>query len=255
MASAVWALTCATPNPEPRVLRHRARAYELLAGALLALAPAILARGRRSVRALRGRHHREPRALLVLASSWTHLDAIERGIAVTLVTCAFLVAIETADGGVVKRALSHPSIVYLGRISYGTYLWHWIVILVAIRTFHLGSTTTLIVLLVSTALASLSFQLLEHPVRVSTLLDAHRRAVVITGLAVSVVGARRRHPAGRRRERRRLADDPGLDRRVHEDARARLGSARSATSGRSPTATSSPCRSARSCTAAGRTSS
>src|SRR5204863_63982 len=125
-------------------------------------------------------------ALLVLASSWTHLDAIERGIAVTLVTCAFLVAIETARGGVVQAALSHPTIVYLGRISYGTYLWHWIVILVAIRTFHLGSTTMLIVLLVSTALASLSFQLLEHPVRASTLLDRHRRAVIVTGLDVSV---------------------------------------------------------------------
>jgi peptidoglycan/LPS O-acetylase OafA/YrhL len=189
VASAVWALSLRHTDPNRAYYGTDTRAYELLAGALIALVPAILARAARSVRTARVAAFVTLGVLLVLASSWTHLDAIERGIAVTLVTCAFLVAIETARGGVVQAALSHPTIVYLGRISYGTYLWHWIVILVAIRTFHLGSTTTLIVLLVSTALASLSFQLLEHPVRSSRLLDAHRRAVVITGLVVSIVGA------------------------------------------------------------------
>ena len=43
----------------------------------------------------------------------------------------------------IKHALSNNTIVYLGKISYGTYLWHWIVILVAIRTFHLDTTTTI----------------------------------------------------------------------------------------------------------------
>jgi peptidoglycan/LPS O-acetylase OafA/YrhL len=189
LASAVWALALRHTNPNRAYYGTDARAYELMAGAVLALVPAILSRASRSARTARLAAIVTLGALLVLASSWTHLDAIERGIAVTIVTCGFLVAIETAQGGIVQRALSHPTIVYLGRISYGTYLWHWIVILVAIRTFHLGSTTTLIVVLVSTALASLSFQLLEHPVRASTLLDRHRRAVVVTGLVASVVGA------------------------------------------------------------------
>ncbi len=47
----------------------------------------------------------------------------------------------------------------------------------------------MIVLLVSTALASLSYQLLEQPIRVSKLLDRHRRAVIVAGLATSVVAA------------------------------------------------------------------
>jgi hypothetical protein len=106
-----------------------------------------------------------------------------------LVTAAFLVAVESGSTGLVARGLSNPAIVYLGRISYGTYLWHWIVVIVAAHSFHLGTTTTAIVLLVSTALASLSYQLLEQPIRLSTLLDRHRRAVIVAGLATSVVAA------------------------------------------------------------------
>ena len=59
--------------------------------------------------------------------------------------CVLLVAIEAADGGPVKRLLSTRPVVYLGQISYGTYLWHWIVIIVAVRTFQLSPITTLAV--------------------------------------------------------------------------------------------------------------
>ena len=127
-------------------------------------------------------------ALLLLATSWIHLDAIERGIAVTGVTVALLVGIETSSS-LVTRVLANRTVVYLGRISYGTYLWHWIVIIVATRSFHTGTTTTVLVVVVATALASLSYELLEQPVRLSTVLDRHRRAVVVAGLTASVVAA------------------------------------------------------------------
>ena len=78
---------------------------------------------------------------------------------------------------------------YLGRISYGTYLWHWIVIIVATRSFHTGTTTTVLVVLVATAFASLSYELLEQPVRLSAVLDRHRRGVVVAGFAASIVAA------------------------------------------------------------------
>ena len=38
--------------------------------------------------------------------------------------------------GWVKRVLSSSTAVYLGKVSYGTYLWHWLVILVVVRTFQ-----------------------------------------------------------------------------------------------------------------------
>ena len=189
LASAVWALSIRHTDPNRAYYGTDARAYQLMAGALLALTPAVFARARRFPRITRSMTWAGLAAVFLLATSWVHLDAIERGIAVTLVTAAFLVAVESSGAGLVARGLSHRTIVYLGRISYGTYLWHWIVVIVAARSFHLGTTTTVIVLLVSTALASLSYELLEQPVRLSKLLDRHRRAVVVAGLATSVVAA------------------------------------------------------------------
>ena len=127
-------------------------------------------------------------ALLLLGTSWLDLDAIQRGVAVTIVTCTLIIAIEAAAGGWVKRILSTNTAVYLGKVSYGTYLWHWLVILVVLRTFQPSPLATVgITCLVATALASLSFQILERPVRTSTLLDRHRRIVIATGLTISII--------------------------------------------------------------------
>ena len=58
------------------------------------------------------------------------------------------------------------------------------------RTFQTSALSTFaITCLVATALASLSFQMMERPVRTSTLLDRHRRIVIVTGLVISVVSA------------------------------------------------------------------
>ena len=190
LASAGWALSLRTSNPDRAFYGTDARAYELLAGALLALVPTLVVSAARYRRSMRGLTIVSVVALGVIASSAVHFDPIERGIAATITTCAILVAVEAADGGFVKRVLSSGPVGYLGKISYGTYLWHWLVILVMLRSFHLSPITTFaIAALVATALASLSFEMLERPVRVSTLLDRHFGTVIALGLAVSVVSA------------------------------------------------------------------
>src|SRR6185437_6733205 len=190
VASAGWALSLRHANLNRAYYGTDTRAYELLAGAVLALTPVWFEHAKRFVRSSRLVTFAGVAALLILATDWVHLDAIERGIATTIVTGALLVAIEVVDGGIVKRALSTNTVTYLGKISYGTYLWHWLVILVVVRTFDPKPVATIgVAFLVSTALAALSFEILERPVRLSTLLDRHRRVVVATGLAVSVVSA------------------------------------------------------------------
>ena len=190
IASAAWALSLRTTNPNHAYYGTDTRAYELLAGALLALIPQLIDTTRRYQRTMRIGAAATLALLIAVATSTVHLDAIQRGIAATIITVALLITIETANQGLIKRALSNNAIVYLGRVSYGTYLWHWIVILVAVRTFHLGTDTTVaIACLVATALASLSYQLLEQPIRTSQLLNHHRYTVIATGLTISIVSA------------------------------------------------------------------
>jgi peptidoglycan/LPS O-acetylase OafA/YrhL len=190
LASAAYALSLRDSNLNRAYYGTDTRAYELLAGALLALVPTLVIRASGNQRAVRIATTAGFAGLLVIASSWVHLDPIERGIAVTAVACVILVALEAAQGGFVKWALSSPTVVYLGRISYGTYLWHWIVILVTVKTFETGPVATAaIACLVSSALASLSFEILERPVRTSAVLDRHRSAVIAGGLAISLASA------------------------------------------------------------------
>jgi len=190
LASAVWALSLRSSDPNRAYYGTDTRAYELLAGAFIALVPSLVDTAKRFRRLLRTATVLSGAALLVLASSWVDFDAIERGVAVTVITCVGIVAIEVADGGFVKRALSSRSMVYLGKVSYGTYLWHWIVILVLLRVFAPSEiATAAIAVLIATALASLSFEMLERPVRMSGLLDRAPRAVIASGLVISVVAA------------------------------------------------------------------
>jgi peptidoglycan/LPS O-acetylase OafA/YrhL len=165
------------------------RAYELLAGALLAITPWVMRCARERRRLVRVLAPFELAALIVIATSTVHLGAIQRGVAATIATCGLIVALEVSKGGLVTRVLSIPSAVYLGRVSYGTYLWHWPVIVIATQRFH-PTPVALFALtcLVGTALASLSFEMLEQPVRLSRLLDRHRSQVIAVGLAVSIVG-------------------------------------------------------------------
>src|SRR5262249_13038472 len=81
-----------------------ARAYQLLAGALLALTPTLITRLGRYQRLLRATGIGALTLLIFLASAWTHLDAIQRGTAVTVTTVAILIALEAAHAGLAQRA-------------------------------------------------------------------------------------------------------------------------------------------------------
>ncbi len=164
------------------------RAYELLAGALLAITPRLMRVARQRRRLVQTLAPFELAALVVIATSTVHLGAIQRGVAATIATCGLIVALEVSKRGVVTRSLSTPTAVYLGRVSYGTYLWHWPVIVIATQRFH-PTPVALFALtcLVGTALASLSFEILEQPVRLSRLLDRHRSQVIAVGLATSII--------------------------------------------------------------------
>jgi peptidoglycan/LPS O-acetylase OafA/YrhL len=189
-ASLLWAMRLRTTDFNHAYYGTDARAYQLLAGALLAITPGVVRRAARRPRVTSAAACVSLVALVVVSMSWLHIDAIERGVVVTAIVLVVLVAIEASEGGIAQRSLSTAPMVYLGLISYGIYLWHWPVVLVMRHFADVGSVrSAAIVAFVSAGLASLSYQLLERPVRLSPVLGGHRRAVIAIGLAVSVIGA------------------------------------------------------------------
>jgi peptidoglycan/LPS O-acetylase OafA/YrhL len=171
------------------------RAYQLLAGALLAL----WAYGRRD--AGPAHVHVQPSrvngarltqllalaGLIVVASSAVDLSPTGRGLLAAGFTVALLWAFELMPRGVVGRPLSWPIPAYLGRVSYGTYLWHWPVILL-LRRFATISPHFLFVVaaVISISLASMSYRMLEEPIRRSPALSARTGLVIAGGLAASL---------------------------------------------------------------------
>jgi peptidoglycan/LPS O-acetylase OafA/YrhL len=165
------------------------RVYQLLGGSLLALAPGVLHRlhDTRPVRRLM------PAlaafglgGLLVLSTPLLEMGAILRGAMAAGCTLSLIIGMEAGPGGFVRKLLSLRPIVYLGKLSYGTYLWHWLVIVVAVRLADVSSLALFgLSSLIATGMAALSFELIERPVRESAGLNKRRGWVVIGGLALS----------------------------------------------------------------------
>jgi peptidoglycan/LPS O-acetylase OafA/YrhL len=188
VASLVAALAISRTDLSRAYYGTDTRAYELLAGALLAMTPALTRRTASRQRTARRLAPVLVAGVLLVATSIVHLGAIQRGVAITALSCALILALELSVGGVVVRTLSSRTASYLGRVSYGTYLWHWPVIVIATLRFHPDSWALFgLTSLIATGLAGLSYELLERPIRISARLDRYRTPIIATGLAVSVV--------------------------------------------------------------------
>jgi peptidoglycan/LPS O-acetylase OafA/YrhL len=86
---------------------------------------------------------------------------------VAVATGAVLVGCVTVPTSLLARFLSLPAIVFVGRISYGLYLYHWPLFIV-IDHGHTGLSGVgllLVRLIVTFAVATVSFFLIEEPIR------------------------------------------------------------------------------------------
>ena len=187
-ASMIAALHLAQTNLARAYYGTDTRAYQLLAGAALALTPQLLHLAPRWARFARWTAVVALAALVAVATSAFDSDPITRGVFVTALAVALLVALENAAGGAIKAMLSTGPFTYLGRISYGVYLWHWPVIVIAeyhrsLRPIELFGISCL----VATTLAALSFRLLEQPIRMSGLLNRYKTPVIAVGFTASIL--------------------------------------------------------------------
>jgi hypothetical protein len=79
---------------------------------------------------------------------------------------------------------------YLGRISYGTYLWHWPVVLALTVLLDVQAwVLTILVVAIATGLASASYQLLEMPIRRSRRLAPFGLSTLVVGVTCSALVA------------------------------------------------------------------
>ncbi|MCW2783677.1 MAG: acyltransferase [Marmoricola sp.] len=166
-----------------------ARLYQLLAGVLLALLlrarPQVLAGVRGRVLSVAGIV-----AILLFASNRVDVSASVRGFVATGASVAVIGGLTMLPDGWLARLLSRPTPVYLGKISYGTYLWHWPVILVLREVLTVRPyTIAALAFALSTGLAALSYQIFELPIRTQPRLVTLRWSAVLAGLTTSALVA------------------------------------------------------------------
>ena len=164
-----------------------ARIYQPLAGVLAAIAWRHLASRRRALR-----HAGWPMlvGLLLVSTSLIDVPVSVRGLLATAFGVGLVLAVMTRTSPSLDRFLSLAPISYLGRISYGTYLWHWPVLLLVLAGIHADPwVVALLTAAIATGLAALSYELLEHPVRRSAFLSKFSGQTVLIGLTCSVLAA------------------------------------------------------------------
>ena len=166
-----------------------ARFYQLASGALLACA----LRSRSQVRFGSGFRLVAPLGLVVILVFGTGLVAYapsSRGLAATVGGVLLIAGVMIRGEDVLSRSLGRRTPAYLGRISYGTYLWHWPVILVIGEFVVLPvSMLALSAIIVATGLAAVSYSVLEMPIRRSGALNRRQWQTVAVGVAASVLAA------------------------------------------------------------------
>jgi peptidoglycan/LPS O-acetylase OafA/YrhL len=161
------------------------RIYQLMVGALLA---AVIPRLRLS-RHLRYLGIVGIAAMVAVASSAMDIAPIHRGVLAAGATAMAILGFEAASS-VTRNLLAAPAPVWMGKVSYGVYLWHWPVTLELGRGLGLtGWPLTGAVTVIATIIAGISFHAMEMPIRRSATLGRHPRAVIAVGVVVSVVMA------------------------------------------------------------------
>lgn len=92
-------------------------------------------------------------------------------------------------GGMVARLLASPPLVFVGRISYPMYLWHWPI--VVLMQFHLFRALTpldgAVAVAATTGLSWLSLVVVETPIRSRAVFGTRRSLFVAAGVATVVL--------------------------------------------------------------------
>ena len=187
VSTLLMAVLYSEANPSRAYYGTEARAHTLLVGCLLALLlSGGLAVGPRLKRVLLPAGTVAFLVILVIFSTGSASPRLfYGGDLVFSVLVAIVIAAAVQPSGALRRFLGMRPLRYIGRISYGLYLWHWpvIVFIDADRAGFGGERLNLLRIVVTVALTLASFYLLERPV----LRGALKPRVALVALPVSIV--------------------------------------------------------------------
>ncbi len=101
---------------------------------------------------------------------------------------AVVIAAAIAPTGILRRVFAVPLARYVGRISYGLYLWHWpvIVFMTEQRVGFGGTRLNLVRIAVTFAITAASFHLIEQPILQRRGRVAGARALLPIGVSVVI---------------------------------------------------------------------
>jgi peptidoglycan/LPS O-acetylase OafA/YrhL len=196
-ASVVWMWLVFDPvDPSRAYYGTGARAHTLLVGSILAVAlegrDEIASRWRRLVDALGATAFTACVACFAFVGDRDPFFYKGGSLLFSLTVAAVITSAVQPGRGPLRRALAFPPLRWLGRISYGVYLWHWPVIVVLTRSrVGLESEALAAFQVATTLLLSIaSFVLVERPVRYGALgqrISVGHATTVAAGLAVAIL--------------------------------------------------------------------
>jgi len=168
----------------------QARAWELLLGTLLACPhlPQLRARRWREGAGLLG-------FLLIVVPAVSYVETTRFPGYAALAPClgsALLIALGRSGESIVGRSLSWGPAVFVGRISYSLYLWHWpIFIFIRLSDLfpaeHHQALTKIVAVLVTIVVATLSWRYVETPIRTGPRRPRRRALFAVAGAAAALL--------------------------------------------------------------------
>jgi peptidoglycan/LPS O-acetylase OafA/YrhL len=194
-ASLAWSISDTSSAPQAAYFSTFTRAWELAAGALLAVGATSVARVSPAVRTVAGW---TGLAGILCAGTLYSPGTAFPGYAALLPVGATVLVLSAGLGGTPRRGpavlLARAPFRFVGDVSYSFYLWHWPVLVIPMEYegHALGLATNLLLLAAAFALSVVTYRLYENPLRHSAALSARPLAALklwpVTVGAVALLG-------------------------------------------------------------------